>query len=181
MLPEHDVVIVDEAHELVDRVTGVATAELTTGAVDRARHGAAAKLVDEAVADASLERGRGPRALVLEDLPPGRWEALPEAAADVLSAVRDAAVPCKRRCGRRAARGSRAGTGRRSRRPPWTRSRTPRPPAQRVRRAGRRARGADVVWLAEQGPDGARSRVLRAAPLAVGGLLRERLFAERRP
>ena len=29
VLPEHDVVVVDEAHELVDRVTGVATAELT--------------------------------------------------------------------------------------------------------------------------------------------------------
>jgi ATP-dependent DNA helicase DinG len=38
------------------------------------------------------------------------------------------------------------------------------------------ARRRDVVWLAEQGPDAARSRVLRAAPLAVGGLLRERLF-----
>jgi len=33
VLPEHDVVVVDEAHELVDRVTGVATAELTSGAV----------------------------------------------------------------------------------------------------------------------------------------------------
>ena len=32
------------------------------------------------------------------------------------------------------------------------------------------------MWLAEQGPDGARHRVLRAAPLWVGGLLRERLF-----
>jgi ATP-dependent DNA helicase DinG len=30
--------------------------------------------------------------------------------------------------------------------------------------------------LADSGPDAARSRVLRAAPLAVGGLLRERLF-----
>ena len=29
VLPEHDVVVVDEAHELVDRVTGVATDELT--------------------------------------------------------------------------------------------------------------------------------------------------------
>ena len=38
------------------------------------------------------------------------------------------------------------------------------------------ARRRDVVWLAEQGPDAARSRVLRVAPLAVGGLLRERLF-----
>jgi ATP-dependent DNA helicase DinG len=38
------------------------------------------------------------------------------------------------------------------------------------------AKRRDVVWLADTGPDGARSRVLRAAPLAVGGLLRERLF-----
>ena len=42
------------------------------------------------------------------------------------------------------------------------------------------ARRRDVVWLAEQGPDGARSRALRAAPLAVGGLLRERLFGAAR-
>ena len=38
------------------------------------------------------------------------------------------------------------------------------------------AKRRDVVWLAEQGPDGSRYRVLRAAPLWVGGLLRERLF-----
>ena len=34
VLPEHDVVVIDEAHELVDRVTGVATEELTGGVVD---------------------------------------------------------------------------------------------------------------------------------------------------
>ncbi|HEY5456870.1 MAG TPA: ATP-dependent DNA helicase, partial [Acidothermaceae bacterium] len=36
VLPEHDVVVIDEAHELVDRVTGVATEELTGGIVERA-------------------------------------------------------------------------------------------------------------------------------------------------
>ena len=36
----------------------------------------------------------------------------------------------------------------------------------------------DVVWLGEQGPDGAKTRVLRVAPLSVGGLLRERLFGQ---
>ena len=36
VLPEHDVVVVDEGHELVDRVTGVATDELTPTAVERA-------------------------------------------------------------------------------------------------------------------------------------------------
>ena len=45
VLPEHDVVVVDEAHELVDRVTGVATDELTVGLVDRAAS-RARRLVD---------------------------------------------------------------------------------------------------------------------------------------
>ena len=36
VLPEHDVVVIDEAHELVDRVTGVATEELTAAVVERA-------------------------------------------------------------------------------------------------------------------------------------------------
>ena len=36
LLPEHDVVIVDEGHELVDRVTGAITDELTASLVQRA-------------------------------------------------------------------------------------------------------------------------------------------------
>lgn len=44
VLPEHDVVVVDEAHELVDRVTASATMELSAASVDHAarlarRHG----------------------------------------------------------------------------------------------------------------------------------------------
>ena len=35
MLPEHDVVIVDEAHDLVDRVTSATTGELSGPAVRR--------------------------------------------------------------------------------------------------------------------------------------------------
>src|ERR671920_936101 len=90
VLPEHDVVIVDEAHELVDRITGVATAELTAGAV-----GAAArrlgKLVDQAIADRLAEAGEG-LGLVLDDLPPGRWESLPVAAAGAPSPLPGAAA-----------------------------------------------------------------------------------------
>lgn len=41
------------------------------------------------------------------------------------------------------------------------------------------AKRRDVVWLGEQGPDGSRHKVLRVAPLSVGGLLRERLFNTR--
>ena len=89
VLPEHDVVIVDEAHELVDRVTGVATAELSPAAITAAvrRTG---KLVPEeeldrmaAAADA-LER-------LLGELNPGRWDAFPSGADATLALVRDAA------------------------------------------------------------------------------------------
>ena len=61
VLPQHEVLIVDEAHELVSRVTGVATGELTPGQVNRPC-GAAAKLVNEKAADAAPDRGGGLRA-----------------------------------------------------------------------------------------------------------------------
>ena len=174
MLPEHDVVIVDEAHELVDRITGVATAELTTGAVTAAAR-RCGKLVDQAVADRLVEAGEG-LALVLEDLPPGRWEALPRAAAGVLSAVRDAAVSCKQSLGGERREDPEGAAGRKVAQASLDEVADT---AFRLLNAFDEpdaARRRDVVWLAEQGPDGARSRVLRAAPLAVGGLLRERLF-----
>ncbi|HET9186481.1 MAG TPA: ATP-dependent DNA helicase, partial [Acidothermaceae bacterium] len=56
VLPEHDIVVIDEAHELVDRVTGAATEELTSTIVERAAsrcHRMAAedsKRLDEAAA-----------------------------------------------------------------------------------------------------------------------------------
>ena len=174
VLPEHDVVIVDEAHELVDRITGVATAELTTGAVTAAAR-RCGKLVDQAVADRLVEAGEG-LALVLEDLPPGRWETLPRAAAGVLSAVRDAAVSCKQSLGGERREDPEGAAGRKVAQASLDEVADT---AFRLLNAFDEpdaARRRDVVWLAEQGPDGARSRALRAAPLAVGGLLRERLF-----
>jgi len=90
VLPEHDVVVVDEAHELVDRVTGVATAELTSGIVVTAGR-RVGKLVDQDVADRLVEAGEG-LGMVLEDLQPGRWESLPQAAAP--PRARDSAAPC---------------------------------------------------------------------------------------
>ena len=138
VLPEHDVVIVDEAHELVDRITGVATAELTTGAVTAAAR-RCGKLVDQAVADRLVEAGEG-LALILDDLPPGRWENLPRAGRrrahrrarrrGVVQAVARRRAPGgSRGCGGPQGRAVRARRGRRHRVPP----------AQRLRRAGRRA------------------------------------------
>src|SRR4051794_11418371 len=173
VLPEHDVVIVDEAHELVDRITGVATAELTTGAVTAAAR-RCGKLVDQAVADRLVEAGEG-LALILDDLPPGRWENLPRAAAGVLSAVRDAAVSCKQAVGGERREDPEGAAGRKVAQAALDEVADT---AFRLLNAFDEpdaAKRRDVVWLADTGPDGARSRVLRAAPLAVGGLLRERL------
>ncbi|QJY44730.1 ATP-dependent DNA helicase [Pseudonocardia broussonetiae] len=174
VLPEHDVVVVDEAHELVDRVTGVATAELTSGTV-----GAAArrlgKLVDQAVADRLAEAGEG-LAMVLDDLPPGRWDALSPAASGVLTTIRDAAGECRQSLGperREDPEGSAA------RKLALAALDEVSEVAVRLLDAFSEpdpSKRRDVVWLGEQGPDGSRHKVLRAAPLWVGGLLRERLF-----
>ena len=174
VLPEHDVVIVDEAHELVDRITGVATAELSTSAVVGAAR-RCGKLVDQAVADRLVEAGEG-LSLVLEDAVPGRWDALPQAAAGVLSAVRDAATACKQALGGERREDPEGAAGRKVAQAALDEVADT---AYRLVNAFDEpdpAKRRDVVWLGEQGPDGSRSRVLRAAPLAVGGLLRERLF-----
>jgi ATP-dependent DNA helicase DinG len=173
VLPEHDVVIVDEAHELVDRITGVATAELTSASVVAAAR-RCGKLVDQAVADRLVEAGEG-LALVLDDAPTGRWDALPRAASGVLSAVRDAATACKQALGSERREDPEGAAGRKVAQAALD---DVADTAYRLINAFDEpdpAKRRDVVWLGEQG-GGAGTRVLRAAPLAVGGLLRERLF-----
>ena len=178
VLPEHDVVIVDEAHELVDRVTGVATAELTGTMVSVAAR-RCGKLVDEKVAERLNEAAEG-LSVVLKDAQVGRWEdGLPKPVAGALTAVRDAAAGC------------RTGLGSERREDPEnaTARKLALAVLDEVNETAARllvafveedpAKRYDVVWLGEQGPDGARTRVLRVAPLSVGGLLRERLFGPR--
>ncbi len=183
VLPEHDVVVIDEAHELVDRVTGVATAELTPGMVSTAAR-RLGKLVDQSVADRLAEAGEG-LALVLDDMPPGRWDALSPAVAGVLSAIRDAAGSCRTSLGSERRDDPDSAAGRKIAQAALDEVADT---AVRLVDAFAEpdpAKRRDVVWLAEQGsspraggagPDGTRHKVVRAAPLWVGGLLRERLF-----
>ena len=92
ILPEHRVVIVDEAHELVDRVTSVATGELSAYAIDFAvrRTG---RLADEAEIARLSEAGNALTPL-LATLPGGRMDQLDQGLAATLAALRDAAVAC---------------------------------------------------------------------------------------
>jgi ATP-dependent DNA helicase DinG len=92
ILPEHRVVIVDEAHELVDRVTSVASGELSALTVDLAvrRSG---RLAEDGELGRLAETGNalGP---LLVTMPAGRMDQLDEALAASLTAVRDAAAAC---------------------------------------------------------------------------------------
>jgi len=180
VLPEHDLVVVDEAHDLVDRVTGVATAELTAGMISTAAK-RCARLIDQAIADRLAEAGDG-LAIALSDAPAGRWERLPEAVGTVLAATRDAASGCRTALG--TARSGHPNPGRREDADNATARKLALALLDEVHDTAVRLLAAfaedspaarhEVVWLADEER---RGLVLRVAPLAVGGLLRDRLFA----
>jgi ATP-dependent DNA helicase DinG len=92
ILPEHRVVIVDEAHELVDRVTSVASGELSALTIDLAvrRTG---RLADETEVARLSEAGNALTPL-LASLPGGRMDHLDQALGATLAALRDAATAC---------------------------------------------------------------------------------------
>ncbi|MFF3569813.1 ATP-dependent DNA helicase [Nocardia jiangxiensis] len=178
VLPEHDVVVIDEAHELVDRVTGVATAELSTSAISAAAK-RCAKLVDEQEVD-RLEGAAEAWHELLEDLPPGRWDQLPGGAGPVLALIRDAAWNTRTAL---APSGSVAPQGD----PEEVAARNMALSAvEEVHDAAVRALTTfeesdpaarrDVIWLAADELRGIARRTLHMAPLSVGGLLRSRLF-----
>ncbi|MEV0337355.1 ATP-dependent DNA helicase [Nocardia sp. NPDC050717] len=178
VLPEHDVVVIDEAHELVDRVTGVATAELAATAISAAAR-RCTKLIDEREVD-RLEGAAEAFHEALEDMPPGRWDQLPDGIAPVLALVRDAAWNARTAI---APQGSVKATDD----PDNAAARTMAVAAiDEVHDAAVRALTAfeeadpaarrDVIWLSADEIRGVARRTLRMAPLSVGGLLRSRLF-----
>ena len=91
MIPDYDAVVIDEAHEVVARVTQAATDELAVADVERAAR-RSQRHVDEQ-ADRLAEA-----ADALEDAvaaaAPGRFDNLPEQLAEALALVRDAARAC---------------------------------------------------------------------------------------
>jgi ATP-dependent DNA helicase DinG len=173
VLPEHDVVVIDEAHELVDRVTGVATEELTGGIVERA-----AARCHRLAADESARLAEAATALsaVLDDASIGRLSPLPTSLVEVISLVRDAA---------RGVLGVLA--------TPDTAAKASAETDADVEVVRRQARVAveavfdtaerllkdsddDVIWAASEERRGV---VLRVAPLNVAELLRKALFDQR--
>ncbi|MGH3721969.1 MAG: ATP-dependent DNA helicase [Pseudonocardiaceae bacterium] len=178
VLPEHDVVVIDEAHDLVDRVTSAASEELTASMVEAAAR-RCGRLIEDQIADELAAAGDG-LALLLADAGIQRWDALSAGVAGGLTAIRDAAHRCTTALGTTA-----LGTERREDPDAAARRKLALTALEQVHSAAARVLVAfpdseadrrDVVWLAEET---VRGRVLRVAPLGVAGLLRQRLFATR--
>lgn len=89
MIPEYDVVVIDEAHELTARVTQAATDELSPGDVDRTAR-RAQRHAEGSAADDLADAGEALRD-VLAGAPGGRLESVPQEISDALVLVRDAA------------------------------------------------------------------------------------------
>ena len=89
VLPEHELLVVDEAHELVDRVTGVATAELSATSLGVAQR-RVGRLVDPELAH-RLEAATATLSSAIHDATPGRIDVLDDELTTYLTALRDAA------------------------------------------------------------------------------------------
>ena len=168
VLPQHEVLIVDEAHELVSRVTGVATGELTPGQVNRAVR-RAAKLVNEKAAD-QLQTASESFERLMELALPGRLEEIPEDLGYCLMALRDAARTVISALG--STRDKSVQDEDAVRKQALAAVENVHAVAERI------ANGSeyDVVWYERHDRFGAS---LRVAPLSVSGLLREKLFDDR--
>jgi len=172
VLPEHALLVVDEAHELVDRVTSVATAELTSATL-----GAATRRVTQLVGPELIERLEAASAnfaAAIHDGTPGRIDYLDDELATYLTALRDAASAARSAIdttGDAKAASARAEAIAALSDISETASRilTSFAPAIPDR--------TDVVWLDQEDNRGAPRAVLRVAPLAVADLLRSQVFA----
>ncbi len=89
VLPEHRLLVVDEAHELVDRVTSVATAELSNATLSAANR-RVARLVEPELAQ-RLETATATFSSAIHDATPGRIDRLDDEMTTYLTSLRDAA------------------------------------------------------------------------------------------
>lgn len=167
MIPDYDVVVIDEAHELTARVTQAATDELWAAEVERSAR-RSQRYVDGTEADDLADAADALRA-AMGEARPGRFAPMPEQLADALVLVRDAARACYSAYPKPDKDGD-ADAGRQQ----------SRGAVQEVfATAERMAAGsdADVLWMSE-GTDRIPPR-LCVAPLQVWGTMRDRLLADK--
>lgn len=179
VLPEYELLVVDEAHELADRVTGVATAELSATSMAVA-HRRMSRLVDDELAQ-RFEAAVATLSSLLHELDAGRIDVLDEELGTYLTALRDAANAARTAIDttpsdpQAASARTEAVTALSDVSDTATRILTSFVPPIPDR--------VDVVWVEHSEapntgnvPRPGRS-LLRVAPMSVSGLLRTRLFA----
>ena len=181
VLPEHDAVIIDEAHELDGRVTSVATNEISPHALRLAAR-RAGKLGENRRRD-TLEELIDDFAAVLDTESPGRWETISDPTRAAFVAVQDEL----RRTGEAIARA-----------PEGEATKDPETAAERENLRNHLgelytsfdrilsvfdeddpAKHFDVVWLARSASSSPESASVSVAPLSVSALLRDNLFGEK--
>jgi ATP-dependent DNA helicase DinG len=163
-LPEHDLLVVDEAHELVARVTGAASQELSGQQVERVSRRALPWLTDGVATDL-LGAGETLRT-ALEMAEPGRVTDAASMAGMALAQVRQAA---------RAALSDFKATATKGLDAPRIQAQAA---VQEVYDVAERMAGLDehdVVWVAERERAG---RWVVVAPLNVSGLVRESILPD---
>ncbi len=172
VLPEHALLVVDEAHELVDRVTSVATAELTSAALGVVAR-RITRLVDPELTQ-RLEATTANFAAAIHDATPGRIDHLDDEMATYLTALRDVATAARSAIDttsdpKAAAARAEAVAALSEISDTASRILTSFTPAIPDR--------GDVVWLDHEDHRGSVRAVLRVAPLSVAGLLRNEVFS----
>jgi ATP-dependent DNA helicase DinG len=175
VLPEHELLVVDEAHELVDRVTSVATGELSATVVGVA-HRRSARLVDPELAE-RLEAAAATFSSAIYDAEPGRKDLLDDEMSTCLTVLRDAADKVRSAIDtapgdpKAAAARNEAVTALNDVSDTASRILSSYGPSIPDR--------TDVVWLDhEETRSAGRRAILRVAPLSVANLLRNRLFEQ---
>ena len=162
MLPEHDLLIVDEGHDLVDRVTSTITDELTAPMIAGAAKRAGRLAGTEQVTDASEFL-----AAIVDEMPEGRLNGIPDSLSLALARVRDSARGVQTEL-KPASPEDNDG-------------------ARQVARAAideifenaeriLQERELDVAWVSK---DPRRGTVLKVAPMSVAMLMREKIFGDR--
>jgi len=164
MIPDYEAVVVDEAHELIARVTQAATDELSPPMVERAARRARSALEEGTAAD-DLEDAADALREAITATPPGRIDDASQALVDALALVRDSARACwsalpkddgEPNAVRQQAKGL----------------------TDETRKIAERMAGHtehDVLWVSERDPSRGGNE-LRVAPIDVSLPLRERLF-----
>lgn len=178
VLPEHEVVIVDEAHELDGRITSVSTAEITARAIKMAAN--RAKSLGANGKDQRLAELADEFTILLSEFGPGRWTDMPDNAKSQLTALGDTLRECREAIART---------------PEGEQANDPEKFAERQNLANHLATMAeavarildvfatgdpsaheDVVWLERD--ERSFTDTLAVAPLSIAGMLHEKLFGE---